>query len=93
MSGHHKFNQLIENISPERKARIAQKNARIQQEMALNELQQAFLQKQTDIYINHLREVIALMGGELIIKAKFPDREVTINSFSELLSDKSSDRT
>jgi len=36
MSGHHKFNQLIENISPERKASIALKNARIQQEMALN---------------------------------------------------------
>ncbi len=48
-----KFNQLIENISPERKARIAQKTARIQQEMALNKLQQAFLQKPTNIYINH----------------------------------------
>jgi hypothetical protein len=40
MSGHHKFNKLIENISPERKARIEQKAIRIKQEMALNELQQ-----------------------------------------------------
>ena len=35
MTGHHKFNQLIENISPERKARIAEKTAQLKQEIAL----------------------------------------------------------
>jgi lipopolysaccharide biosynthesis glycosyltransferase len=45
MTGHHKFNQLIDNISPERKARIEQKTAQLKQEIALNELQQAFLEK------------------------------------------------
>ena len=88
MSGHHKFNQLIENISPDRKAKIEEKVNRVKQEMALTELQENFLHQQTDVYVNHLREVIALMGGELIIKARFPDREVIINSFSDLLETK-----
>ncbi|MFB2922538.1 MULTISPECIES: hypothetical protein [Aerosakkonema] len=35
MTGHHKFNQLIKNISPERKARIAEKTAQLKQEIAL----------------------------------------------------------
>ncbi|MEY3867779.1 MAG: hypothetical protein RLZZ338_1670 [Cyanobacteriota bacterium] len=89
MTGHHKFNQLLENISPERRARIAQKTAKLKEEIALNELQQAFLEKQTDLYINHLREMITVMGGELIIKASFPDREVIINRLSDLLTTES----
>ncbi|VXD12480.1 hypothetical protein [Planktothrix paucivesiculata] len=85
MTGHHKFNQLIDNISPERKAKIDQKTAQLKQKIELNELQQAFLEKQTDLYVNHLREVISTMGGELIIKARFPDREIIINHLSDLL--------
>jgi len=85
MTGHHKFNQLIDNISPERKARIDQKTAQLKQKIELNELQQAFLEKQTDLYVNHLREVISAMGGELIIKARFSDREIIINHLSDLL--------
>jgi len=34
MTGHHKFNQLIENISPERKTIIAKKTAQIKQEQS-----------------------------------------------------------
>ena len=37
MAGHQKFNQLIENISPEIKAKIAQKTAQIKQEIDLNQ--------------------------------------------------------
>jgi hypothetical protein len=85
MTGHHKFNELIKDFSPERQARVEEKTAQLKQKIALTELQQAFLENQTDIYVNHLREVIAVMGGELIIKARFPDREVVINSFRELL--------
>ena len=85
MTGHHKFNQLIENISPERKAIIAEKTAQLKQEIALNELQQAFLEQQIDLYINHLREIVSVMGGELIIKARFPDREAIVNRLSDLL--------
>lgn len=85
MTGHHKFSELIENISPERKARIDQKTAQVKQELALYELQQEFLEKQTDLSLNHLRQIIAVMGGELIIKARFSDREVIINNLSDLL--------
>lgn len=56
--------------------------------MALNELQEKFWQQQTDAYVNHLREAIALMGGELIITARFTDREVIINSLSDFLEPK-----
>jgi hypothetical protein len=55
----------------------------------LYELHQQFLEKQTELYVNHLREVISAMGVELIIKARFPDREVVINSFSDLLENDS----
>lgn len=85
MTGHHKFNQLIEKLSPETKARVDQKTDELTQEIALLELQQGFMEKQTDMYVNHLRELISAMGGELIIKARFPDREVIINHFSDLL--------
>lgn len=45
MTGHHKFNQLIENISPERKAKIEQKKAQIKERIELNQLKQAFREK------------------------------------------------
>lgn len=42
------------------------------------------LEKRTDMYVNHLRQVIEAMGGELEIVARFADSEVKINNFSEL---------
>ncbi|GAX44866.1 putative transcriptional regulator [Tolypothrix sp. NIES-4075] len=42
------------------------------------------LEKRTDMYVSHLRQVIQAMGGELEIVARFADREVKINNFSEL---------
>ncbi len=44
------------------------------------------LEKRTDMYVSHLRSVIEAMGGELLITARFPNGEVTINNFSELES-------
>jgi transcriptional regulator with XRE-family HTH domain len=41
MSGHHKFSQLTQYASPERKARVAQKTALLKAQMALHELRQA----------------------------------------------------
>ena len=38
MTSHHKFKQLIENLSPERQARVEKKTAKLKQEIALNEL-------------------------------------------------------
>jgi hypothetical protein len=45
MTGHHKFNQLIQNIPPERKAKIDQKTAQIKEKIELNQLKQAFGEK------------------------------------------------
>ncbi|MGK7874737.1 MAG: XRE family transcriptional regulator [Xenococcaceae cyanobacterium] len=42
------------------------------------------LERRTDIYVSHLREVIEAMGGELSITARFPDGEVKIKNFSDL---------
>jgi hypothetical protein len=42
------------------------------------------LEKRTDMYVSHLRQVIQAMGGELEIVARFEDGEVKINNFSEL---------
>jgi predicted transcriptional regulator len=45
----------------------------------------ARLEKRTDMYVSHLRKVIEAMGGELDIIARFPDGEVKIDNFSELV--------
>ncbi|AFY54701.1 putative transcriptional regulator with C-terminal CBS domains [Rivularia sp. PCC 7116] len=41
------------------------------------------LEKRTDMYVSHLRQVIQAMGGELEIVARFRDGEVKIKNFSE----------
>jgi ribosome-binding protein aMBF1 (putative translation factor) len=45
----------------------------------------ARLERRTDMYVSHLRKVIEAMGGELDIIARFPDGEVKIKNFSELI--------
>jgi hypothetical protein len=45
----------------------------------------ARLEKRTDMYVSHLRKVIEAMGGELDIIARFPDGEVKIKNFSDLI--------
>ena len=44
----------------------------------------ARLEKKTDMYISSLRRFIEAMGGQLEIKAHFPDGDVTINQFEDL---------
>lgn len=39
------------------------------------------LEKRSDMYISHLREVIKAMGGELEITARFDNTEVKITNF------------
>ncbi|VEP15424.1 Helix-turn-helix domain protein [Hyella patelloides LEGE 07179] len=39
------------------------------------------LEKRSDMYISHLREVIEAMGGKLEITANFGDRKVKITNF------------
>lgn len=44
----------------------------------------AKLERRTDMYVSTLRRYIEALGGELEIKAKFPDAEISIANFSEL---------
>lgn len=41
------------------------------------------IEKQTDMYVSTLRSYIEAMGGELDIRARFPDGEVKITQFDE----------
>ena len=44
----------------------------------------AKIEKRADMYISTLRRFIEAMGGELEIRAHFPDGNVRINQFEEL---------
>lgn len=44
----------------------------------------AKLEKKTDMYISSLRRFIEAMGGELEIKAHFPEGDIRINQFQDL---------
>ena len=44
----------------------------------------ARLERDTELYLAHLRQAIATMGGELSLVVRFPDREIEIKDFSEL---------
>ena len=45
-------------------------------------------EKQSDIYISTLRKILAGMGGELIISARFSEGEVRIRQFDDVRRDK-----
>jgi transcriptional regulator with XRE-family HTH domain len=42
------------------------------------------IERQTDMYVNTLRQFVEAMGGELDIIARFPDGTVRITQFQEL---------
>ena len=44
----------------------------------------AKMEKKTDMYISTLRRFIEALGGQLDIRAHFPDGDVRINQFSDL---------
>jgi transcriptional regulator with XRE-family HTH domain len=47
----------------------------------------AKIEKKTDMYISTLRRFIEAMGGQLEIRAHFPDGDVRINQFEDLEDD------
>ena len=63
-----------------------------QQELgkALNVDQSAVskLEHRTDMYVSTLRRCIAAMGGELEIRANFPEGSVRISQFERIATDK-----
>jgi ribosome-binding protein aMBF1 (putative translation factor) len=46
------------------------------------------IERRTDMYISTLRSYIEAMGGQLDIIARFPDGEVHINQFEDIIQDK-----
>ena len=51
--------------------------------MAIRQAAISKIEHQEDILIKTLERYIRALGGELEIKAKFPDREVTLNQFTK----------
>lgn len=46
------------------------------------------IENRADVFVSTLRRFIQAMGGDLEIRAVFPDRAVTIKNFSSLAHDK-----
>ncbi|HEX2094267.1 MAG TPA: XRE family transcriptional regulator [Longimicrobiaceae bacterium] len=42
------------------------------------------MERRTDVYVSTLRRYIEAMGGELEIRARFPEGDVRINQFRDL---------
>ena len=53
-------------------------------ELSVKQPAVAKLEKKTDMYISTLRRFIEAMGGQLEIRAHFPDGDVRINQFEDL---------
>lgn len=51
--------------------------------LQINQASVAKMEKRTDMYIGTLRRFIQAMGGELEIVARFPDRQIKIDQFSQ----------
>jgi transcriptional regulator with XRE-family HTH domain len=99
-----KFNELIEKMPSDARARAEEKAAKLIAEYALNELRAARsmtqarladilgkdqsvisrIEKRTDMYVSTLAEFIRAMGGELEIRAVFPEGTVRIRKFGDI---------
>lgn len=56
-------------------------------ELSVKQPAVAKIEKKTDMYISTLRRFIEAMGGQLEIRAHFPEGDVKINQFEELEDD------
>lgn len=56
----------------------------IAQTLQVSQANVSKIEKRTDMYISTLRSHIRAMGGELEIRARFPDGDVVITGFSEI---------
>ena len=97
------YNELRAKMSPESRARAAEKTKALTKDMALDELraarnmtqehlartlgvQQAAIsrmERRADVYVSTLADFIKAMGGELEIRAVFPEGAVRITQFQE----------
>lgn len=81
----HAKSELLETEMALAEVRRAMKLS--QEELAailqINQASVAKMEKRTDMYIGTLRRFIQAMGGELEIVARFPDRQIKIDQFSQ----------
>lgn len=54
------------------------------EQLGVRQLAVARMEKRSDMYVSSLRAMIEAMGGELILVAKFPDKEVQLTGIKEL---------
>jgi hypothetical protein len=54
--------------------------------MGMTQASVSKIERNTDMYVSTLKHFVMAMGGDLEIKAVFPDGEVRINQFSEIAS-------
>ena len=87
--------QTIQEKAEELKAEMALAELRKALQISQTELATALdvqqpaisrLEKRTDMYVAHLRQVIEAMGGQLDIVARFPQGNVSITNFQALSS-------
>ncbi len=97
MSGHQPFNNLRQQLSPAQLARVAEHTVTVEQEIGRLELETAIKSSlitwqpdpsataldNIDACLNHLRQTISALGGELKVTAQFQnDIEVSIASLT-----------
>src|SRR5579884_2799973 len=83
MEARHK--ELLKEM-PHQELRNARRLTQAQLASAMNMSQAAVskLESNTDMYISTLKHFLEAMGGDLDIRAVFPDGEVKINQFKEV---------
>jgi hypothetical protein len=84
------FSALTKHLGPERRVRIEQRKEQLRQEMTLARtlnVKQAEISKidnRADMLMSTLRNFVQAMGGDLEVRAVFPDRAIEISTFSSL---------
>ena len=84
------FSELTKDFSPERRERIEQRKEQLRQEMTLAKnlnVKQAEISKienRADMLMSTLRNFVQAIGGDLEVRAVFPDRAIEISTFSSL---------
>ena len=76
------FSALTKDLGPERRVRIEQRKEQLRQEMTLARtlnVKQAEISKienRADMLMSTLRNFVQAMGGDLEVRAVFPDRAI-----------------
>jgi transcriptional regulator with XRE-family HTH domain len=59
--------------------------AKLAQSLGVNQGEVSKIEHRTDLYLSTLSEYVEALGGRLEIRAVFPDREVRITQFEEIV--------